>query len=400
MEQKEHNDYRKRHDSSSSYSSKVRIHEGTNSHVVASHYNSIEEKGLAERLKSKIFHMRNFNNWVKGMLITEFVRNIRDQNPRDHRLQVLDLCCGKGGDLLKWQKANISHLICTDIADVSVDQCKERYNVTKSRNNRLFSAEFHACDATHVVQRNLYQDPNIKLDLTSCQFAFHYCFESLPQADVMLRNASECLRPGGFFIGTIPDANEIMKRHQKVKEGNKFGNDIYSIELQFDPEEEIPFFGAKYNFHLEEVVDCPEFLVHFPTLVKLAEKHKLKLVLRETFEDYYTRMIPHGKELAEKMRVFETFSLDSRNLSYDDEAEYQHARDFIKAKNQHDRYQVGTLAKSEWEAICKFLYNLCLKFFTKRNISYRFSTLSRVCIPKSGIICKTGLIWSYFNLLL
>lgn len=37
----------------------------TNSFVVAQHYNKLEEKGLAERFNSKIFHLRNFNNWIK-----------------------------------------------------------------------------------------------------------------------------------------------------------------------------------------------------------------------------------------------------------------------------------------------------------------------------------------------
>lgn len=35
-----------------------------------------------------------------------------------------------------------------------------------------------------------------------------------------------------------------------------------------DIEEQFPIFGAKYNFSLEGVVDCPEFLVYFPVLVK------------------------------------------------------------------------------------------------------------------------------------
>lgn len=34
-------------------------------------------------------------------------------------------------------------------------------------------------------------------------------------------------------------------------------------------EEQFPIFGAKYNFHLEGVVDCPEFLVNFPVFEKL-----------------------------------------------------------------------------------------------------------------------------------
>lgn len=36
-----------------------------NSSVVAQHYNKLKEKGLAERFNSKIFYLRNFNNWIK-----------------------------------------------------------------------------------------------------------------------------------------------------------------------------------------------------------------------------------------------------------------------------------------------------------------------------------------------
>ena len=55
-------------------------------------------------------------------------------------------------------------------------------------------------------------------------------------------------------------------------------------ELAVDPETgsslRIPLFGAQYKFHLEGVVDCPEFLVHFQTLEKLAEKYGLTLIAR------------------------------------------------------------------------------------------------------------------------
>lgn len=58
--------------------------------------------------------------------------------------------------------------------------------------------------------RKKFKDPSISLDLVSCQFAFHYCFESLEQAECMIKNASECLKPGGHFIGTIPDAYDLV----------------------------------------------------------------------------------------------------------------------------------------------------------------------------------------------
>lgn len=53
-------------------------------------------------------------------------------------------------------------------------------------------------------------DPELTFDLCSCQFVYHYSFESLQQADMMLRNACERLKPGGFFIGTTPDAFELV----------------------------------------------------------------------------------------------------------------------------------------------------------------------------------------------
>lgn len=42
-----------------------------NSALVADHYNSLEEKGLSQRNQSRIVYMRNFNNWIKSMLISE-----------------------------------------------------------------------------------------------------------------------------------------------------------------------------------------------------------------------------------------------------------------------------------------------------------------------------------------
>ena len=83
----------------------------------------------------------------------------------------------------------------------------------------------------------------------------------------MLKNVSECLKPGGYFIGTIPDAYDIMRR-QKAAASDTFGNDVFEIKFLSDPDD-LPVFGAKYNFHLDGVVDCPEFLVYFPAFEKL-----------------------------------------------------------------------------------------------------------------------------------
>lgn len=62
----------------------------------------------------------------------------------------------------------------------------------------------------------------------------------------------------------------ISRSRVRKAGGKKFGNDVFSVEFEtpVDETEPPPIFGAQYNFHMEGVVDCPEFLVHFPTFIR------------------------------------------------------------------------------------------------------------------------------------
>lgn len=328
--------------------------------VVAAHYNNVPESGLDERSRSRILHLRNFNNWIKSMLIDEFIQKVRETKPRGSSLKVLDMGCGKGGDLFKWRQGKITHLVCTDIAATSVEQCKERYNDVKQRAQRernfapIFSAEFIVANCTKERLRERYSDVTMQLDLVSCQFAFHYCFESLPQAECMMRNAAECLRPGGYFFGTCPNANAIVSRARKAG-GRQFGNDVYSVEFEtpLDEEQPPPIFGAKYNFHMEGVVDCPEFLVHFPTFIRLASRFGLDFVVCEPFQSFFDRMKENGRGLLGKMQALETYPPFPDQTLMGPLSQYDHAEAALK-KNPTSQ-KMGTLSAAEWEAATLYL---------------------------------------------
>ena len=45
--------------------------------TVAKHYNEHPEGTKESRKESRIFHMRNFNNWVKSVIINEFLHEIK-----------------------------------------------------------------------------------------------------------------------------------------------------------------------------------------------------------------------------------------------------------------------------------------------------------------------------------
>lgn len=74
--------------------------------------NKRQNTGIHERNKSPIIGLRNFNNWIKSVLIDRYARQpaIPQGQPRKP-LKVLDMGCGKGGDLRKWVIAGVDQYI-------------------------------------------------------------------------------------------------------------------------------------------------------------------------------------------------------------------------------------------------------------------------------------------------
>jgi mRNA (guanine-N7-)-methyltransferase len=134
-----------------------------NEKLVAQHYNARPEVGTREREYSPIFGLKSFNNWIKAVMIAKFARPaIKETNSRPEEVKlfgtkrrpkylarVLDLGCGKGGDLGKWAKAEIAQYVGVDIADVSVEQARSRW---VEQRRKTFDAEFFAVDCYTVIE--------------------------------------------------------------------------------------------------------------------------------------------------------------------------------------------------------------------------------------------------------
>ncbi|KAG9254698.1 mRNA capping enzyme [Emericellopsis atlantica] len=212
--------------------------------VVREHYNNVPQRGREWRTTdSKIKGLRVFNNWIKSCIIQRYspdedhTPGSREQGRSSGReLCVLDIGCGKGGDLNKWQAAPqpIQLYVGLDPADVSIAQARERYNQLRSRGGRggrrgrLFDGRFHVkdCYGESIEDLQIIQhmgfDPSPMnhrgFDVVTMMFSMHYAFESEERARTMLRNVAGALKKGGRFIGCIPNS-DVLGQH--VREFNK-----------------------------------------------------------------------------------------------------------------------------------------------------------------------------------
>ncbi|KAL5614453.1 hypothetical protein BROUX41_004558 [Berkeleyomyces rouxiae] len=312
--------------------------------VVRQHYNSVPERGRDWRkTDSKIKGLRSFNNWVKSCIIQKFSPN-EDWQPgsRADPLLVLDIGCGKGGDLGKWQQAPqpLDLYVGLDPAEVSISQARDRLRTMQSRGRRgrQFDGRFMVKDCfgesledIEVVRQVGFNQPPGSprgFDVVSMMFCMHYAFESEAKARQMLKNVAGALKKGGRFLGCIPNSDILSDRVRQfnakaaakpaavdkpepeideegqVEEGEagedgevaeektaEWGNSIYRIRFASKtPEDGIfrPAFGWKYNFFLDEAVEeVPEYVVPWEAFRALAEDYNLELQYHKTFEDVW-----------------------------------------------------------------------------------------------------------------
>ena len=260
---------------------------------VAEHYNARRNSSTKERDSSAIVHLKKLNNWVKAVLIIKYTP--------PHGAYVLDLACGKGGDLNKWERRQVGLYAGVDIAHESIRDLMQRYNGEGTSHKVMtFPTRLASGDCWGMSLRSAFEDV-APFDVCSCQFALHYSFNSEVRARQAMRNVSEALRPGGYFIGTLPDANVIMQK-LRAAPGLEFGNSV--VNITFGPESvskkfpSIRPFGIEYAFCLKDAVDCPEWLVPFPILQKLASEYGLELELKQNFHEFINKESgPHAETM-------------------------------------------------------------------------------------------------------
>jgi len=300
---------------------------------------------LTTRADSQLFHMRSFNGWVKATSIAELDPKTSRKRGRDDEyekepLRVLDLACGKGGDLGKWalHSRTTGIYVGVDVARGSLKDAALRIIKMKNRikNVRFVCADLGSdvlgrkrCNLlTWTPTGSSQEDPQFpplpgggidkkfKFDVVSVQFAIHYMMNTKKRALRFFKTLGDLLATGGHLIATTIDArvvvNHIMNMgldiHQIISDDQpitlKVGKGACQLQFNpdtirrlFRPNPNDDLFGLEYTFTLVEgqdhskgvgdAVNLPEWLIPIPTLTSLAHDAGFKLEYVENFHEFY-----------------------------------------------------------------------------------------------------------------
>lgn len=260
--------------------------------------------------------LRDFHNlFVKKMLIMA-VGKYGDT--------LIDFACGRAGDLPKWVARNLSFVFGIDVAQQNLENktngaCARYLNYRKQYKQVPYALFAHGTSALNIRSGEaMYSEKGSEItraifgqgeknvgrlgkgvirqyakgatgfNVSSCQFAIHYFFESKETFFNFIRNVAECTKINGYFIGTSYDGEALFDRLRGVQTGE--GISIYASEEKkmwevtkeysherFDAEDTC--LGYKINVFQESInKSFHEFLVNYSYLNRIMADYGFRLV--------------------------------------------------------------------------------------------------------------------------
>jgi len=226
--------------------------------MIAAHYDHVASHPAPRSLHQA---RRYEHNQVKRFLLSQ-VAVMLQNNVR----VVVDLACGKGGDLQKVVSAFPESLYIG--IDISGKSLTELYR----RASRDGLCDRIVCAQMCATKLSLPQPA----DVVMMNFALHYMASSQTLFESLLDAISRNLRPGGLFVGCCVDWRRLQRGDCEgvVQTGDALQN------LLENP------WGRKYRFVLPGCVDADEYAVCLPAIVPLAHKYGLELVRFRGFDGF------------------------------------------------------------------------------------------------------------------
>jgi hypothetical protein len=218
-------------------------------------------------LTNKLENLRSFHNYIKYRIINEVTQSNSENN-------LMDFAVGKGGDIPKWIENKLNFVFGIDIYADNIENkydgaCVRYFNrLIKNYQSRLKqqipkmifavgdsskliqngNASENESELNNIIINNIFgKEINEKytnlrnnfgigkngFNITSCQFAIHYFFESKETLSNFISNIIQCTKENGYFICTSYDGRKVfdlLKGENMNYEYGKYVKDSFDSE--------------------------------------------------------------------------------------------------------------------------------------------------------------------------
>jgi SAM-dependent methyltransferase len=305
------------------------------------------------RASGPSFQLKQYHNAVKRELIAASA-GIAPRRVGSGYLSLLDIGCGRGGDISKWLSSRIDRVVAIDSSRASIEEAKRRWNDTRKPRKSTTSVSFH-----HVSDLGTSSSPSLPsspsppsppslpsfpstrpgreeqprrcltttdsgdvgaFSIVTCMFAVQYFFESHRMLDTLMRTISDSLLPGGVFVGCAPDARAIRAFLRRRRDDDKpqhasrrrvhgcltlSARDVECAQHRAD-------FAQECEFGIDDTVTrdtSSEYLVWPRLLKRVAAKYNLAPCTRQ--------VIAQSSSLARLLETTRRSSSDTRSEEYE-----------------------------------------------------------------------------------
>ncbi len=294
-----------------------------------------QENEYYQKTTNLALPMRNFHNWIKSIIIYTHCNPIYEEGKQ---LSILDIGCGRGGDIMKFYYAKVDFYVGVDLNNPNlispVNGAISRYNRLRRTHPNFPRMFFINADVGTLLDYDeqakvignmskqnkdlitrffsLNKDRRTLFDRINCQFAIHYMMPNMIVWNNFIENINMYLKSDGYLLVSTFDADEVLTAlGDKDKFTSYYTNSngeqevLFEIIKKFDKIDNKKVIGPGYAIDvynaliLQEDNYITEYLVQKEFLeTQFKERCGLTLVETDLFGNQYNIHEDYFKKVA------------------------------------------------------------------------------------------------------
>ena len=304
--------------------------------------------------------LRNFNNYIKSNIIFTYC-SPKISNDKLKKLAILDLGCGRGGDIQKFFHSKVGKYVGFDPdhhgIHSSTNGALSRYNAFRRKMPNFPKMDFLIADASSelnydsqlksigkmsVENKNLLESifgtdkdnlNNIKFDVFNCNLMIHFVLKNDTTWNNFCTNINNFMADDGYLLITTFDGDILHKNFQNKKGNIKelYNSDgtkktFFEFKSNYDyKSSDINRTGLSYNafvsmFKEDDNFDTEYLVPHDFLVSSLKEKCNMSLIESNSFDKIYEQQKMFFENIAPKeenskskayfMKIAEFYNMD------------------------------------------------------------------------------------------